>query len=204
MNITWHGLSCVRLEGKDAVVVVDPVDPESGLKTPRFQADIVCISSDDMDPEAVSGEPFVVDIPGEYEAKNVFIYALPWRKEKDGSKGILYRFQVEDITVAHVAALDRVVPNAALEILEGVDVLILPIGNHDSLSVKQAAEIISRIEPRVVVGIDYAVDGLKLKRQAPEPFLKELGMKAERTDKLKLSKKDLPTEDRKIYILEKA
>lgn len=202
MQVIWHGLNCIRLEGKDVSIVLDPFSDDSGLKLSRAKADIVVLSADDgLDANAVGGEPFVIETPGEYEIRGAFIYGLPWKKEKSEGRGVLYRVNFEDLSFGHIAALDRVVPNAALEILEGVDVLFLPVGDPAQLSVKDAVEIISRIEPRVVVPMNYLTDGVKAKLQGAEPFLKELGMKSETVDKLKLVKKDLPTNDRKVYLI---
>lgn len=202
MQITWHGLNCVRLEGKDCTVLLDPFGDDSGLKLPRSKVDIVTLSNEDLSADDVGGEPFVIDIPGEYEKSGVFVYGVPWTKEKSEGRGVLYRVNMEDLSFGHIAALDRVVPNAALETLEGVDVLFLPVGDPNQLSVKDAVEIINRIEPRIVVPVNYAIKGLKVKLNGPEAFLKELGQKAESVDKLKLTKKDLPTDTRPVYLIE--
>lgn len=202
MQVIWHGLNCIRLEGKEVSIVFDPYSANSGLKLSKAQADIVTLSVDEgLDAEAVGGEPFVIELPGEYEVKGAFIYGVPWKKEKEEGTGVLYRINVEDMSFGHIAPLDRVVPNAALETLEGVDVLFLPVGDPKQLSVKDAVEIISRIEPRIVVPMNYAMKGVKAKLEGPDAFLKELGMKAETVDKLKLQKKDLPADDRKIYLI---
>jgi L-ascorbate metabolism protein UlaG (beta-lactamase superfamily) len=202
MQVIWHGLNCIRLEGKDVNIVLDPFSDDSGLKLSRAKADIVTLSADEgLDADAVGGEPFVIELPGEYEIKGAFIYGVPWKKEKGQGSGVLYRVNFEDISFGHIAALDRVVPNAALETLEGVDVLFLPVGDPKQLSPKDAAEIVSRIEPRVVVPMNYAMKGLKSDLQGAEAFIKELGMKAESVDKLKLIKKDLPADDRRVYLI---
>lgn len=181
---------------------MDPFNEDSGLKLSRAQADIVTLSTEEgLDAGAVGGSPFVIDLPGEYEIKGAFIYGVPWKKEKSAGAGVLFRVNFEEMSFGHVAALDRVVPNAALEILEGVDVLFIPVGDPEQLSTKNAVEIISRIEPRIVVPVYYATKGVKAKLQGPEAFLKELGMKSETLDKLKLQKKDLPTDDRKVYLI---
>ena len=200
MQVIWHGLNCIRLEGKDVSIVMDPFGADAG-KLPKTQTDIVTLSNEDLDPEVVGGEPFVIDVPGEYEIKGAFIYGIPWRKEKVEGKSVLYRVNFEDLSFGHLAGLDRVVPNAALETLEDVDVLFVPVGDPEQLSAKDAAEIISRIEPRVIVLMNYAAEGIKAKLTGPEAFIKELGVKPESVDKLKLIKKDLPTEDRKVYLL---
>lgn len=190
--MTWHGESCVRFEGKECAVLVDPFASGSGLKLPRSKVDIVAASSEDMAPEDVSGEPFIVDVPGEYEKQGAFVYGLPWKQQKSGKSVVLFRINLEDISIAHLGSLDRPLTPEALETLEGVDVLCLPAGN-DVLSAKDAAEVVNQIEPRIVVPLG----------KKPEALLKEIGAKAETVDKLKLTKKDLPADKRLVYLLER-
>ena len=201
MQISWHGLGCIRLQGKEVTIIMDPFAEKAGLKLPSFKADIVTLSSEDATDKKVSGQPFVIDIPGEYEMKGVFIYALPWRKQKSEENGLLFRVNIDNISIAHLGALDRVVPNVALEILEGCDILLLPVGDPNLLSPKDAVEVISRIEPRIVIPIVYKSKGVKITLQGPEAFYKELGATPEKVDKLKIQKKDLPVEERKVYQL---
>jgi L-ascorbate metabolism protein UlaG (beta-lactamase superfamily) len=182
---------------------MDPFGPDGGLKMSKAQADIVTISQEDMDPGQVAGEPFVVDVPGEYEVKGAFIYGLPWKRTKDDAKSVLYRVQLEDLSIGHVGSIDGTPTGDVLETLEGVDILIVPVGDEELLPAKVAAEIVNIIEPRIVIPVQYHVDGVKTKLAGPEAFLKELGIKPETVDKLKIIKKDLPTNERKVYLIER-
>lgn len=202
MQLTWHGLNCFRLQGRDATVTMDPPNKKSGLEFARFQSDIVILSSDEVSSGPFSGNPIVIDTPGEYEVKDTFVYGLPWRKEKSTGQSVLYRINMEGVSIGHLGGLDRVIPNNALEILEGCDVLLLPVGNKDLLTAQEAVEVIARIEPRIIIPMDYATKGLKVKRETPAAFIKELGLKAQTVNKLKFSKKDLPTDQRVLYLFE--
>jgi L-ascorbate metabolism protein UlaG (beta-lactamase superfamily) len=203
MQISWHGFNCVRLQGKDVVVVMDPFSPDTGLKLSRSQADIVTLSREDLSADEVPGEPFVIEVPGEYEAKGAFIYGMP-HKTKDGQSVVIYRVNLEDISMGHVAGLDAVPSGDLLEMLEGIDVLFVPAGGDLGVTPALAAELVNTIEPRIVVPVDYHVSGSKEKRSGPEAFLKELGAKPETVDKLKLVKKDLPTDERRVYLIEQS
>src|SRR3989338_7724122 len=156
MQLTWHGLTACRLQEKEVTIDLDPFSEKSGIKPPRWFCDIIAISTDQADGK-IAGESFVIDTPGEYEIKDVFIYGVPWRLEKKKGNAILYRVNISGVSVVHLGALDRVIPNEALEVLEGADVLIIPIGHLDQLSAKEAVEVVSRIAPRIIVGIDYDV-----------------------------------------------
>ncbi len=203
MQITWHGLNCLRLESKDVSVLIDPFNDDSGYKLPRAKVDIVVAHMQDSVPPEVGGEPFVIDVPGEYEKQGVFVYGAPTKLEKTKDRATMFRINIEDLSIGHIGAADKPLTPEALEILEGVDILCIPVGN-DALSAKDAVEIISQVEPRIVIPMDYHTKGLNEKRQGPETFLKELGSKSETVDKLKITKKDLPTDDRRVYLIERS
>lgn len=202
MQITWHGLNCIRIQGKDVSIILDPFSDKEGLKLPRWQADIVAVSSEDLDTSKGGKDVFVIDTPGEYEIKGAFVYGLPWRKEKKDGTSVLYRLNLEGISIGHLGGIDRVIPSVALETLEGVDILFLPVGDPDLLAVKDAVEVIARIEPRIVIPMSFACKGIKKKLSAPDPFYKELGLKHEVVDKLKVTERDLPDTERLVYQIE--
>ena len=70
---------------------------------------------------------------------------------------------------------------------------------------KLASETISVIEPRLVVPLHYDLPGIKTKLTDVNAFCKALGVcKRQDSNKLKISKKDLPTEDLLVAVLERA
>lgn len=182
-------------------ILMDPYSDKAGPKLPRWQADIVTASSESIDTNKGGAAAFVIDTPGEFEIKGAFIYGVTWKKEKTGEKSVLFRVNVDGVSIAHLGSLDRNVPNIALEVLEDVDILFLPVGDPDLLSVKEAVEVVSRIEPRIVIPISIKSKGIKKTLSDPDTFIKQLGIKSEKVDKLKLQKKDLPETERLVYII---
>lgn len=202
MQITWHGLNCLRIQGKEVNLIIDPYKDKEGPKLPRWQSDIVLVSSKTLDSSKGGKEAFVIENPGEYEIKGAFVYGKQWKKEKGEGTSVLFRVNLEGVAIGHLGGLDRVVPNNALEMLEGVDILFLPVGDPDLLSAKDAVEIISRIEPRIIVPLSIPSKGVKKKLEDPDKFYKELGKKPETLDKLKVTRKDLPESEQLVYQLE--
>jgi L-ascorbate metabolism protein UlaG (beta-lactamase superfamily) len=219
ITFVWHGLSCFSIEARNgdacANLVTDPFGPESGLKLPRnISGDVVTVSHDHSlynNTEAVkpAGEKklFVINTPGEYEVGGLFVYgiAAPYDEKAGKERGLtsLYRFEVGDLSVAHLGDLGAGITDVQREELEDVDVLLIPVGGDSVLSAKQAVEIVTQLEPRVVIPMHYAVPGLKTKSDPVEKFLKEMAVaKPERVAKFKAVKKDLPTEETKVVILE--
>ncbi len=212
MYITWLGQSCFKLQdkiGSDGVMLVtDPYSDDMGLKMPRFEADIVTVSHDHHDHNnvgAIRGNPQIINMAGEYEIKGVFIEGVEaWHDSQDGKErgqNIIYRIEVEDISITHLGDLGHILDTKQLEKLEGTDILLIPVGGKYTINAAKAVEVISQIEPRIVIPMHYKVPGLKVDIDGIEKFIKELGIKPRTEEKLKISKKDLPSEDMELVVL---
>lgn len=205
MQITWHGLSCIRIQTKDATILVDPFPATGGLAVPRLQADVF-VFSDSTNPQwkNVPAGAFVLDCAGEFEHSNVTIHGTPIEQPGKGSASslALFSFSAEGMLIGHLAGLARPLEDSELEYLEDADVLFIPVGGHGVLNADQATDVITQIEPRIVVPMYYRIPGLKQELDGVEKFTKELGAKStENGEKLRISRKDLPDEDLRVVIL---
>lgn len=200
MIISWLGEAGIKLQTKDVSILIDPPASSTGFKPTRQSADIVAITqSDGRDYKSVGGEPFVITTPGEFERKNIFIYGIDLIP---GSGLVHFRLAGEDLSLAHLADVTRSMEDSQLGQFEGVDILFVPVGGKSVLGPEQAAELVSQIEPRIVVPIQFHVPGSTAGYAKVDAFLKAMGAKpAESTDKLKVSKKDLPVEETSVVVL---
>lgn len=211
MYITWLGHSCFKLQDKigpgGVILITDPFDKSIGLKVPHSEADIVTVShkhSDHNNIDAIRGNPFIIDGAGEYEIKGVFIEGVETLhndKEKGDGKNIAYRIEMDDISITHLGDLGQTLDTKQLEKLEGTDILIVPVGGVYTIGAQKAVEVISQIEPRIVIPMHYKVPDLNISLDSIDKFIKELGVKPREEEKLKISKKDLPQEDMELVVL---
>ncbi len=215
MQIFWHGFSCVRIEAAhgdaQATLVTDPYASDSGLRFPRTLApDLVVLSHQDRKRFPLDGftnEPFVVSDPGEYEVNGIFCYAVPLYPPdaKPYPTDLIHRFEIEGMSIGFLGGLNRLLTESEQAKLEDIDILLLPVGGGDRLTAKQAIETISAIEPRIVVPLYYHTEGVKENLGTVDAFCKELGVsRREDSNKLKITKKDLPAEDLLIAVLSRA
>ena len=216
MEITWFGHSCLRLRDRDVAVITDPFDKSLGYELPRARADIVTVSHDHPHHNylpAVKGEFKVVDNPGEYEIKSVFITGIahyPTRRQRKGDvneepqRNIIFVFEFDGLTVCHLGGLTQVPTQTQVEELSNVDVLLVPVGGGASLNAAQAAEIISLVEPYIAVPIHYNTGTTPAgvaKLDAVDKFLKEMGVaRVEPIDTLKVTKGSLPEETQVVVL----
>ena len=208
------GHSCFKIQDKlsaDGITLVtDPFDKTIGLKPPTFEAQIVTVShkhTDHNNVKALHGNPYVVNSAGEYDIKGIPIQGVEsFHDAKTGKErglNIIYRIEMDDISIVHLGDLGHILDNKQLESLVGTDILLIPIGDHYTIGAKQASEIIAQIEPRIIIPMHYKTPGVKLDLEDEKKFIKEIGLNPTEEDKLKISKKDLPQEDMELVILKR-
>lgn len=211
MTITWLGHSCFKIEekinGENVSIITDPFSKEIGLKMPNIEADIVSISHNHDDHNNISAlreNPFIINCAGEFDVKGVIIEGIEsFHDNKNGDErgnNIIFRFDIEGISLAHLGDLGDVLDNKQLEKLGGVDILFLPVGGKYTLDAKKAVEVISQIEPRIVIPMHYKTPDLKIDIEGVDKFIKELGIEPNYEEKFKINKKDLPSEDMNLVI----
>lgn len=182
MDLVWHGHSCFRLRGREAVVVTDPYDGSLGYPGLRLAADIVTLSHQDPHHShlpAVGGEPRVVDGPGEYEVAATFVNGVgTFRDDARGKKlgrNTAYVIHLDDLAICHLGDLGHLLTSAQIEALEGPDVLLIPVGGNCTLNGVQAAEVVSQLDPKLVVPMHYQTGNVRVELDSVERFCKEMG-----------------------------
>lgn len=210
MEITWYGHSCFRLtERSMATVVTDPYDNASiGYDALKLKADIVTISHDALghnNTKAVKGTSHVITGPGEFEIGGVFITGIQTnghgKKGNDELRNTLYVFDYDGITVAHLGDLKQVPPQTQVEALGAVNVALVPVGGGGGLNAAKAAEVISLLEPNIVIPMHYATKDAKLELDSLDKFLKEMGLgTTEPEESIKVTRTGLPQETRVVVL----
>ncbi len=141
MDISWHGHACFRFRGRDVAIVADPYDRSVGLPPLRLTADIVSISNEDPQHGYVAAvQPASqrlrrIDGPGEYEIGGVMITGVATYRDKQ--KG--HKLTAEQI-----------------EALQDADVVLVPIGGQGTIEAVEAVEVVSQLEPKIVVPMHYS------------------------------------------------
>jgi len=214
MEITWYGHSCFRLtERTYATVVTDPFDSKAvGYNALKLKADIVTVSHDapgHSKVDVVKGRSHALDGAGEFEIGSVFITGVATdggsakKKSKEtSSKNTVYVFDYDGITVAHLGDLQQVPTQSEIELLGTINVALVPVGGGGGLNAAKAAEVISLIEPNIVIPMHYSTPDSKIGLESLNKFIKEMGLsKPEKQQSLKVTRSGLPSET-KVIVLE--
>lgn len=163
MEIKYFGHSSFLLKTKTVSLITDPFDPQMvGLKFPKVEADIVTISHHHQDhdrSDLISGNPLVVDIPGEYEKQGVKITGFSvYHDKKQGQergKNTLFKIETDNLFVLHCGDLGHILNDQLIEEIDQIDVLLVPVGGVYTIDAGEAVELVRKIEPSIVIPMHY-------------------------------------------------
>jgi L-ascorbate metabolism protein UlaG (beta-lactamase superfamily) len=188
MDITYLGHSSFRIKGKNAVVVTDPYALEkSGIKFPKhIAADIITVSHGHPDHNAthqIEGSPYIIQGPGEYEVHGVGVIGMStYHDQEKGAKrggNTIYRIEIDGVSIVHLGDLGHKLATPEVDALDGVDILMIPVGGIYTIDPAAAVSVINEIEPSIIIPMHYKRPdfiGDMFKDLATLPmFLKEIG-----------------------------
>jgi len=197
MIITYHGGQCLKFSQGDTTLVLNPHDKKSSFGGVRFGANVVAVSVHHPDfnaTESITGTPFVIDTPGEYEVGDVGVrgYGVATTYDGEARFNTIYQIHFEGINIVHLGALqDADIDPKILGEFGDIDILIMPI---DVLQVPAAAKLATKLEAHAVIPVHY--DKVSL-----AAFLKEFDSAAQPIEKFTIKKKDLEALEGEIVVL---
>jgi L-ascorbate metabolism protein UlaG (beta-lactamase superfamily) len=161
----WFGHNCFRIKSREATIITDPVDRSTGYAMAKQNANIVTISRYDS-PNANIGvvrpDFQIVDGPGEYEMEDVFVTGVrtfldPAHTEKKQFNTSCL-FELDGFVICHLGDLGQVPNSEQIEQLAQADILLVPVGGANGLTQEQAAEVVSLLEPKVLIPMQYRTE----------------------------------------------
>ena len=217
VEITWYGRTCIRLRGRDAVVVADPYQAVVGPTGRGITADIVTYSHPDDAPlKKARGvrsrdgqtvlpssleQAFVLDAPGEYEVHDVLLTgARTYRDEQRGAlRGRQTSFVVEldGLHTIHLGDVGYLLTEETLGDIGSVDIACVPVGG--ALSATKVAELVAQLDPKIVVAMPVCED----EAACAEPlarFFHEMGGEPTPQPKLSVTISTLPDETTAVLL----
>jgi L-ascorbate metabolism protein UlaG (beta-lactamase superfamily) len=213
MELTWYGRTCVRLRGRDAVVVADPYQAVVGPTGRGITGDIVTFSHPDDAPVA-RGKPkgkrsrdgstllpssldsaFVLDGPGEYEVKEVLVTGVrTYRDDAKGAehgKGVSFAVELDGVHTIHLGEIGHLLSEEKLGDIGKVDIACVPVGG--ALSPTRAAALMAQLDPKIVVPMPLCDEEADC-AEALKKFFHEMGAEPVTQPKLSVTHSSLPAE----------
>lgn len=204
MIITYYGKQFFKVQQGEMVLAFNPVSKSSKLDiNTKFGADIALVSADLPDfngvEQLVYGDrsPFVVDGPGDYEIRDVFVKGVLSWVSFNNKKYVntVYALTLDEIQIVFLGSFSGgEFEKGTQEFIEEPDILFVPIGGNGVLDPKGAAKMVASLSPKMVIPMDYDVNTLK-------SFLKEMGNEGVKPeDKITLKKKDLENKESQVVV----
>lgn len=217
MELTWYGRTCVRMRGKDAVVVTDPYQSVVGPTGRGITGDIVTLSHPDDTPlpkakgrtsrdgltrlPSSLDDAFVLDGPGEYEVKQVLVTGVrTYRDDARGAqrgKGVTFVVEVDGLHVAHLGDIGHLLSEEKLGDIGSVDIACVPLGG--ALSPTKAAALVAQLDPRIVVAMPVCDEPADC-AEVLAKFFHEMGAEPITQPKLSVTPSSLPSETTTVHL----
>jgi len=217
MILTYHGHSTFKIKGKKGTVITDPYDDYIGITLPRVSGDIVTVSHDHKDHNAVKkvsgtsrrNNPFIVEKSGEYEVGGISIFGVDTFHDDSGGvergKNIVFTALVDGIRVCHLGDLGHELTPEQLEEIGSVDVLLCPVGGVYTIDPELAVKTIRAIEPGIAIAMHYKTaqhnEDVFEDMKTLEDFLKVYGVSPEAVPKLDIDNKSRVPEETVLVVL---
>lgn len=177
MIITYHGKQFFKLQAGDTVIACNPISSSAGKEKPsKFGADAVLVTTNHPDFNGIENvtygekEPFIIDGPGSYEILGNFVQGLQTKTKikKEDLINALYYFTFDDMKVLFLGALtSKEIPSTALENIEEVDIVFVPVSSEYLLPA-EAHKLALSFDPKIIIPMSYDETSLK-------QFMKEGG-----------------------------
>ena len=221
MEITSFGETCLRLRGKEGVVVSDAYPRIVGPTGRGLTADIVTYSHPDGQstlgleaPAAAqrlggSGRAsrngltvptslesaFLLDSPGEYDVHEILVTGVrTFRDEKHGSErgyNTCFVYELDNVHIIHLGDVGHLLSEDELGDIGTVEVVCVPVGG--SLPAAKAAELVAQLDANLIVPMPLDGDGAG--KTELDRFLHEMSVQhGEPQPKLSVTVSSLPTE----------
>jgi L-ascorbate metabolism protein UlaG (beta-lactamase superfamily) len=208
VDINWFGHACFRIRERGLTAVTDPHPEELGYARPRIRADMVTVSHPHEGHSSVKGfrgSPRVLRSPGEYEVGGVFVTGVPTFHDARGGtelgQNVAFLFDFDGLTVCHLGDLGHVLTQDQVEALDTVNVLLVTVGGISTITPAKAAEVVSIIEPNIVVPMHYKTPATSRKLGSVSRFLKAMGVDGlEPQESLRITASSLPEETRVVVL----
>ena len=180
MKIQWLGHACFALTlSNGKIIITDPFGNEVGYPRPGVPAEIVTVSHQHYDHNAVKtvpGKPTAVVTEGRHELEDIVVTGFPsFHDEAGGSKrgnNIIFVIEAEGLRICHSGDLGHTLEPRMAENIRPVDVLLVPVGGFYTIGPDEAAKVVDQLKPRYVIPMHYKTDYIDFPIETADPFLK--------------------------------
>lgn len=208
VKITWLGHACFLLADQSGTrVLTDPFNEAVGYPVPEIKVDVVTVSHEHFDHNAVqnlTGKPAIVRGPGTHNIGNLMIKGVA--TFHDGARGsergpnTVFIIDMENIKICHLGDLGHQLDAGQVQEIGPIDVLLVPVGGTFTIDSSGAKQVVEALQPRLVIPMHYRTEMVKLPIAPAENFT-NLFQNVKKTKALETSPASMPAET-EVVVLE--
>lgn len=144
-------------------IVTDPYDASCGYPVTANPADVVLVSHQHHDHNAVEtipGNPRVIDRAGDFDlGGGAAVRAIEaYHDEQQGKlrgKTLLFCLKAEGLTVMHLGDLGHMLTTEQRLLLGSADIVMLPVGGYYTMDAPMAKQVADVLHARVILPMHY-------------------------------------------------
>ena len=208
MLIKWLGHASFNISSRGIDIITDPINEKSGYPMFPRSADIVTISHQHWDHNAVeciSGPAKVIEGPGQHQAEGVLIYGInAFHDDQQGrvrGTNTIFKICTEGINLVHLGDLGHVPSLEQVEEIGQTDILLLPVGGRYTVGAEKAYEIVELLQPKLVIPMHFQTPHLSFSLAPLEKFISRYEQVL-KLPCLEIEAKDLKQEEPGIIVLD--
>jgi len=210
MKIIYNGHACFSIETSSETIVTDPFGEEIPYPVGRLKGDIVTVSHEHFDHNAVKrveGNPHIIKSPGEYNFPGVKIKGLSafHDKNKGRERGqiTIFVIEAESMRLCHLGDLGELLNEEQIKAIGDIDIFLIPTGGFFTIEPEEAQKVVRQINPYIAIPMHYKTNYVRDWNIKPvDAFLKDIPfpVKQLNTNYIEIDKESLP-KTTEIYIL---
>lgn len=174
MKIRWLGHASFILESLGVKLLTDPFNEHIGYQICNEEVDIVSVSHQHWDHNAVdtlAGTPRVIREPGVFEVAGFRIQGIKSFHDKkegrDRGSNIMFKIMAEGLNIFHLGDLGHVLTDSQIKGIGPVDVLLVPVGGCYTLDADDAYRVVKQLQPGITIPMHFLTPHVSLRELAP-------------------------------------
>ncbi|MEQ8200595.1 MAG: MBL fold metallo-hydrolase [Syntrophomonadaceae bacterium] len=163
MKIWWRGHSSFIIQAEGKKIVTDPFEAKVGYPLKPLKADIVTVSHDHWDHNAVDtiqGRPHIVRNIGNTDIGGIKLQGIASFHDHKGGRergpNIIFKITAEGLALVHLGDLGHPLDRAQVEQIGQVDILLVPVGGTYTIDAGEAAALVVALRPKIVIPMHFS------------------------------------------------
>ncbi|WP_054693506.1 MBL fold metallo-hydrolase [Syntrophomonas palmitatica] len=177
MQIRWLGHASFLITAGDIRIITDPFHPRVGYGLYDGPADIVTVSHEHYDHNAVEylkNKPQVINKPGSYDIKGVHIKGIPSFHDKNQGQergpNTIFKMEIENLNLIHLGDLGHILDDRQVQAAGKVDILLIPVGGRYTINAAEAFSVAEILRPPIIIPMHFRTPHCTIQLDPLEQF----------------------------------